>query len=221
MDAAGTHRQRRQLQLAHVRPTKSAAAAATATSSAARRADAVQGHAVRHRRRRDQHHPGRRLRQRRRRRRLPRPRVGQPRRRIPHDRRRHLNHHRRRRRLQRRLRQGRRVARVHDRREDGGSVDLRLPRRRTGINGKFHAEIDGVNVTGSLTVPNTGGWQTWTTVTKTGVNLTAGSTSCGSRWTPTARPATSAISIGSESPADFLLSNASHRRKTPGTGHAG
>jgi hypothetical protein len=43
-----------------------------------------------------------------------------------------------------------------------------------GSNGKFHAEIDGANVTGSLTVPNTGGWQTWTTVSKSGINLSAG-----------------------------------------------
>jgi hypothetical protein len=34
--------------------------------------------------------------------------------------------------------------------------------------------VDGVNVTGTLAVPNTGGWQTYTTVTKTGVNLSAG-----------------------------------------------
>jgi O-glycosyl hydrolase len=43
-----------------------------------------------------------------------------------------------------------------------------------GSNGKFHLEADGVDVTGQLTVPNTGGWQTWTTVTKTGVSLSAG-----------------------------------------------
>lgn len=40
--------------------------------------------------------------------------------------------------------------------------------------GKFHLEVDGVNVTGSLSVPNTGNWQTWQTVTKEGVFLTAG-----------------------------------------------
>ena len=36
----------------------------------------------------------------------------------------------------------------------------------------FHAEIDGVNVTGALSVPNTGGNQTWTTISKSGINLT-------------------------------------------------
>jgi hypothetical protein len=43
-----------------------------------------------------------------------------------------------------------------------------------GTNGKFHLEVDGVDVTGQLTVPNTAGWQNWTTVTMTGINLTAG-----------------------------------------------
>ncbi|MES2732523.1 MAG: carbohydrate-binding protein, partial [Bacteroidota bacterium] len=39
--------------------------------------------------------------------------------------------------------------------------------------GSFHVEMDGTNVTGTLTVPNTGGWQTWQNVSKT-VNLTSG-----------------------------------------------
>ena len=37
----------------------------------------------------------------------------------------------------------------------------------------FHLECDGKNVTGSMTVPNTGGWDRWGTVSVTGVNLTA------------------------------------------------
>lgn len=40
--------------------------------------------------------------------------------------------------------------------------------------GTFHAEIDGVNVTGPLTFPYTGNWNVITPVTKTGVSLTAG-----------------------------------------------
>ncbi len=40
--------------------------------------------------------------------------------------------------------------------------------------GTFHVEIDGVNVTGPLTLPNTGSWLPTATVTKTGVSLTAG-----------------------------------------------
>jgi hypothetical protein len=40
--------------------------------------------------------------------------------------------------------------------------------------GKFHANIDGQNVTGTITVPNTGGKQTWQTVTINNVSLSAG-----------------------------------------------
>jgi hypothetical protein len=38
----------------------------------------------------------------------------------------------------------------------------------------FRVEFGGANKTGSVTVPNTGGWQTWQTVTKTGLSLSAG-----------------------------------------------
>ena len=41
-------------------------------------------------------------------------------------------------------------------------------------NGKFHVEIDGVNVTGQLTANSTGSWGTFQTVTKTGVSILAG-----------------------------------------------
>jgi probable HAF family extracellular repeat protein len=40
--------------------------------------------------------------------------------------------------------------------------------------GTFHLNVDGVNVTGKLTVPNTGDWNAYTIVSKTGVHLTAG-----------------------------------------------
>src|SRR5206468_7479175 len=43
-----------------------------------------------------------------------------------------------------------------------------------GAGGTFHIEVDGTDKTGPITVPNTGGWQTWTTLTKTGVSLPAG-----------------------------------------------
>ena len=43
-----------------------------------------------------------------------------------------------------------------------------------GVGGKFHIEFDGVDKTGSLMVPNTGGWQRWQTIRKTGVQLNAG-----------------------------------------------
>jgi hypothetical protein len=44
----------------------------------------------------------------------------------------------------------------------------------TGDGGSFHVEVDNVNVTGSLGVPNTGGWQSWSTVSHSGIHLTAG-----------------------------------------------
>ena len=44
----------------------------------------------------------------------------------------------------------------------------------SGGGGTVHVMLDGTNVTGSVTLPNTGGWDTWQTVTKTGVTLSAG-----------------------------------------------
>jgi hypothetical protein len=43
-----------------------------------------------------------------------------------------------------------------------------------GTGGTFHVEFDGVDVTGPLAIPNTGGWHSWRTVTKSGVSLRAG-----------------------------------------------
>jgi Tol biopolymer transport system component len=40
--------------------------------------------------------------------------------------------------------------------------------------GTFHVEVDGVNVTGPMTMPSTGNWSAFQTVTKTGISLTAG-----------------------------------------------
>jgi O-glycosyl hydrolase/ankyrin repeat protein len=57
---------------------------------------------------------------------------------------------------------------------DAGNYDLAVRVAAAAANGKFHAEIDGVDVTGQLTLPNTGGWQTWQTVTKSGVSLASG-----------------------------------------------
>ena len=42
-----------------------------------------------------------------------------------------------------------------------GSYTLEARVASSGAGGTFHVEVDGVNVTGPLTVPNTGGWQTW------------------------------------------------------------
>ena len=51
-------------------------------------------------------------------------------------------------------------------------IDVRVASERAG--GTFHIEINGVNVTGLLTVPSTGAWQSWTSIRKTGVTLNAG-----------------------------------------------
>lgn len=55
-----------------------------------------------------------------------------------------------------------------------GSYDLEFRVASSGSGGTFHLEVNGTNVTGSVTVPNTGGWQTWATVKKAGVTLPAG-----------------------------------------------
>jgi subtilisin family serine protease len=52
------------------------------------------------------------------------------------------------------------------------TVELRVASPGTGGTG--HVEIDGVNVTGSIAVPNTGGWQNWTSVFVPGIPITAG-----------------------------------------------
>lgn len=43
-----------------------------------------------------------------------------------------------------------------------------------GAGGTFHAEIDDAEVGGALSVPNTGGWFNWQTVTSSPLQLTAG-----------------------------------------------
>jgi subtilisin family serine protease len=53
------------------------------------------------------------------------------------------------------------------------TLELRVASPGTG--GTAHMEIDGVNVTGSIAVPNTGGWQTWASVSVPGIPISAGS----------------------------------------------
>jgi phosphatidylserine/phosphatidylglycerophosphate/cardiolipin synthase-like enzyme len=52
------------------------------------------------------------------------------------------------------------------------NIEFRVAAPSTG--GKFHLEINDVAKTGQLSIPSTGSWQTWTTVTATGVSLAAG-----------------------------------------------
>ncbi len=50
-------------------------------------------------------------------------------------------------------------------------IDIRVASQDTG--GNFHIEFNGIDKTGNITVPVTGGWQNWTTVSRT-VTLSAG-----------------------------------------------
>lgn len=52
------------------------------------------------------------------------------------------------------------------------TLDIRIA--STGTGGTVHFTVDGSNVTGAIALPDTGGWSTWQTVTKTGVSLPAG-----------------------------------------------
>ena len=55
-----------------------------------------------------------------------------------------------------------------------GAYNLEIRVAARGAGGIFHIEIDGVDRTGPITIPETGGWQQWTSVTKPGLNLIAG-----------------------------------------------
>jgi carbohydrate binding protein with CBM6 domain len=52
------------------------------------------------------------------------------------------------------------------------ALELRVASASTG--GTLRLEVDGVDVTGTLIVPNTGGWQTWQTMRTEGIVLRAG-----------------------------------------------
>ena len=54
-----------------------------------------------------------------------------------------------------------------------GQYTIAVAVASTGQGGTFHLEMNGTNVTGPLTVPDTGAWQTWQTVTAT-ATLAAG-----------------------------------------------
>jgi hypothetical protein len=54
-----------------------------------------------------------------------------------------------------------------------GAYTLEVRVASDGPGGTFHVEFGGQDKTGPITVPNTGGWQSWQTLTRT-VNLSAG-----------------------------------------------
>jgi hypothetical protein len=55
-----------------------------------------------------------------------------------------------------------------------GTYSINVRAASTSATSTYHVEVDGTDVTGTMTVPNTGGWQTYQTLTKTGVSLSAG-----------------------------------------------
>ena len=55
-----------------------------------------------------------------------------------------------------------------------GTYDLDVRVAYSIAGGQFHFELDGVNITGTMTMPNTGGTQTWKTMTLKGLSLPAG-----------------------------------------------
>jgi phosphatidylserine/phosphatidylglycerophosphate/cardiolipin synthase-like enzyme len=55
-----------------------------------------------------------------------------------------------------------------------GSYRLETRVANLGTGARLHIEVDGVDRTGPIAVPDTGGWQAWTTITTPGISLTAG-----------------------------------------------
>ena len=47
---------------------------------------------------------------------------------------------------------------------NAGTYQLSLRVAASGAGGRLHVEFDGVDKTGPMTIPNTGGWQTWSTI---------------------------------------------------------
>lgn len=55
-----------------------------------------------------------------------------------------------------------------------GTYTLKVRGAGGGGGGTLRVWFDALNKTGTLTIPNTGGWQTWTDVTKTAIPLSTG-----------------------------------------------
>ena len=55
-----------------------------------------------------------------------------------------------------------------------GTYSLETRVAGIGTGGRFRVEVDGVDRTGPIAVPHTGGWQTWQTITTPGIALAAG-----------------------------------------------
>jgi len=58
--------------------------------------------------------------------------------------------------------------------EQAGTYDLTARVSSDAGGGALRVAVDGTDVTGTVDVPATGGWQSWTTVSATGIDLSAG-----------------------------------------------
>ncbi|MCF6286446.1 MAG: carbohydrate-binding protein [Candidatus Hydrogenedentes bacterium] len=58
--------------------------------------------------------------------------------------------------------------------KNAGVYRLEIPVASNKAGGTFHIEFDGKDVTGPLTIPDTGGWDTLKTIKKKGITLKAG-----------------------------------------------
>jgi phosphatidylserine/phosphatidylglycerophosphate/cardiolipin synthase-like enzyme len=56
-----------------------------------------------------------------------------------------------------------------------GTYPFTLRVANVGTGGRLHVEVDGVDKTGPISLPDTGGWQTWTNLAAPSLSLTAGS----------------------------------------------
>jgi len=65
------------------------------------------------------------------------------------------------------------MAGIYRQRQWHGKLHLEARVSATAAGKTFYVEFNGVNKTGNITVPNTGGWQNWTTVSVP-VSLSAG-----------------------------------------------
>jgi hypothetical protein len=57
--------------------------------------------------------------------------------------------------------------------QSSGTYTAQFRVASSGLGGIFHLDVDGVDVTGAMTIPDTGGWQNWTTISRP-VALTSG-----------------------------------------------
>ncbi len=80
-----------------------------------------------------------------------------------------------------------------------GSFSLSARVASNGPGGTFHVEAGGVNLTGPMTISNTGGHQQWTTIVKSGVSLPAGRQRLRVVFDASGSTSASAISITSAS----------------------